>query len=69
MAGLGGQVDFMHQAIFQVEIEYERAKWDNIAERMLRLGASRRFTGAACEKKFRVKAKSRKEDPNDTASD
>lgn len=58
----------MHQAIFQVELEYERAKWDNIAERMLRLGASRRFTGAACEKKFRVKAKSRKEDPNDTTS-
>lgn len=69
MEGLGGQVDFMHQAIFQVELEYERAKWDNIAERMLRLGASRKFTGAACEKKFKVKVKSKKEDLNGTASD
>lgn len=58
----------MYQAIFQVELEYKRAKWDNIAERMLRLGASRKFTGAACEKKF-VKVKSRKEGPSDITGD
>lgn len=48
----------MHQAIFEVEKEHERTKWDNVAERMVKLGASRKFTGASCEKKFRAKAES-----------
>lgn len=52
----------MHQAIFQVDREYERTRWDCVAQRMAELGSSRKFTGAACEKKFRVKAKNRKDD-------
>lgn len=55
----------MHQAIFQVDQEYERTRWDNVAERMVKLGASRKFTGAACEKKFRAKAESKKKNPSD----
>lgn len=51
----------MHQAIFKVELEYERTKWDSVAEMMVGLGASRRFTGAACEKKFKAKVESKKE--------
>lgn len=50
----------MHQAIFQVEQEYEKTKWDNVAEKMVELGSSRKFTGAACEKKFRAKTESKK---------
>lgn len=46
----------MHQAIFEAEKEFERTKWDKVAERMVGLGASRKFQGAACEKKFKAKA-------------
>lgn len=59
------QVDCMHQAIFQVQREYERTRWESVAQRMEELGASRKFTGAACEKKFRAKAKGKKEGPSD----
>lgn len=46
----------MRQAIFEAEKEFERTKWDKVAERMVGLGASRKFQGAACEKKFKAKA-------------
>lgn len=53
----------MHEAVFQVQREYDKSRWECIAERMAQMGASRRFTGAACEKRFfRMKAKGRKEE-------
>lgn len=46
------QVDIMHQALFRVQREHEKSKWDRVAQGMAALGASRRFTGASCEKRF-----------------